>query len=265
MRIVTNTTANGDNRAVRMPRHLERGSSTAASSMVTYRLGKLQESGILGGLWLDCGCADGGYTAALVDRGVERAFGVDIELGRVVSAQGKTSESSRVAYACSVSEALPFPDATFDGVLLNEVLEHVLDEVSTLREISRILRPGGHLALMSPNRWFPFEGHGMRVFGISFPFPVPFLPWLPSPLAMKVMCARNYWPGELRNMVHNAGFDILAMNSLLPVFEIYPWLPAPVIRWYRRMMPTLERTPLIRSFGNSTFILARRPTASITG
>lgn len=261
--IERDATAQRGNQATRRPGHLERGSSTAVSSMVNYRLEKLHERGLLRGVWLDCGCADGGYTVALVNRGVERALGIDVELGRVVSAQGKKLNPSRDTYICGVSEALPFPDATFDGVLLNEVLEHVVDEVSTLREIRRILRSGGYLALMSPNRWFPFEGHGMRVRGTSFPFPVPFLPWIPSQLAMKVMCARNYWPSELRKMVLSAGFEILVMSSLLPVFEIYPWLPAPVIRWYRRAMPALERTPLVRRFGNSTFVLARRPAGSI--
>jgi hypothetical protein len=44
---------------------------------------------------------------------------------------------------------------------------------------------------MSPNRWFPFEGHGMRFLGRDFGFPIPFLPWLPNALSSRVMTARN--------------------------------------------------------------------------
>lgn len=241
-----------------MPAHLEHGGSTAVSTNVQYRLGKLREWNLIRGVWLDCGCADGGYTRALVSKGAECAVGIDLEAGRVQHAQEKNSSPSSVLFACASSDTLPFPDSLFDGVLLNEVLEHVLDELRTLSEIYRVLRPGGHLLLMSPNRWFPFEGHGMRFGKRAVPVPVPFLPWLPSKLALRVMCARNYWPAELRDLVRRAGFDIRASGSILPVFEVYPWLPSPIIRWYRSAMPTIEQLPVIRHCGVSTFVLAQR-------
>ena len=148
-------------------------------------------------------------------------------------------------------------DASVDGVLLNEVLEHVADETATHCEIRRVLRPGGHLVVMSPNRWFPFEGHGMRFLGRDFGFPIPFLPWLPNALSSRVMTARNYWPHELRNIVAAAGFSIVSIDYVLPVFELYQWLPASFILAYRRLMPVIERTPL-RKFGVSTLVIAKR-------
>src|SRR4051812_45501937 len=66
---------------------------------------------------------------------------------------------------------LRFEDQSFDGVLLNEVLEHIADEAASSSEIRRVLRPYGFLAAISPNRWFPFEGHGMRLFGHDLGFP----------------------------------------------------------------------------------------------
>jgi SAM-dependent methyltransferase len=45
---------------------------------------------------------------------------------------------------------LPFADASFDGAVLGEVLEHVHDDVGALAEIARVLRPGGSLALSVP-------------------------------------------------------------------------------------------------------------------
>jgi SAM-dependent methyltransferase len=45
---------------------------------------------------------------------------------------------------------LPFADASFDGAVLGEVLEHVEDDVGALAEIARVLRPGGVLALSVP-------------------------------------------------------------------------------------------------------------------
>jgi ubiquinone/menaquinone biosynthesis C-methylase UbiE len=193
--------------------------------------------------------------------GVARVVGIDVEEERVLQAQEKgNSNLPVVSYCCGPSEALPFRDASFDGVFLNEVLEHVEDEIGTLREIYRVLRPRGHLILMSPNRWFPFEGHGLRVRGRDIKGPMPFVPWMPSKLTKRFMRARNYWPSELHEIVRRAGFEILSSSSVFPMFEIYPWLPAPVIPWYREAVPLLEKAPLIRHFGVSTFIQARRVT-----
>jgi SAM-dependent methyltransferase len=49
---------------------------------------------------------------------------------------------------------LPFPDATFDHVVAAEVLEHISDDGSAMAEISRVLRPGGSVAVTVP-RWLP--------------------------------------------------------------------------------------------------------------
>jgi SAM-dependent methyltransferase len=247
------------------PGRLGAGRSTATGTNVRYRLGKIRTAGLLRGAWLDCGCAEAGYTFAMPAFGAGWAIGVDLDPGRVAAAQrDPRAGSSVVRFAAASSEALPFRDGSFDGVFLNEVLEHVADEAHTLREVHRVLRPGGTLALMSPNRWFPFEGHGMRLPGRVIGVPVPLLPWLPRTLALRFMRARNYWPGELRRLVENAGLDVIAMSPVFPIFEVYPWLPGRVIRWYRGAMPWLESLPIVRRFGVSTCILARRHVNSST-
>jgi SAM-dependent methyltransferase len=50
--------------------------------------------------------------------------------------------------------ALPFADATFDHVIASEVLEHIPDDQRAMREIARVLRPGGTAAVTVP-RWLP--------------------------------------------------------------------------------------------------------------
>jgi SAM-dependent methyltransferase len=240
----------------RIVQHFDPGSSTAVPSNVTYRLGKLRDLGLLKGEWLDCGCADGGYTVAMVELGAERAIGVDALEERIEQARERAHPA--VEFLHAPAEALPFTEASFDGILLNEVLEHVVDEVQTLRELHRVLRSGGHLVVMSPNRWFPFEGHGMHIGQFQVGFPAPLLPWLPSRISQRFMHARNYWPHELRDMVCNEGFVICTAGFVWPVFETYPWLPYPVIRRYRKLVPVLERIPFIRCFGNSIFIVAQK-------
>jgi SAM-dependent methyltransferase len=237
----------------RDPRRLDRGASTAVGRNVGYRVGKVRKLGLLHGDWLDCGCADGGYTVALAE-------GVDIEARRIEAATARTHPEG-VSFLHSASESLPFADATFDGVFLNEVLEHVADESRTLGEIRRVLRPGGHVVVMSPNRLFPFEGHGMRVGGRNVDIPIPLLPWLPGSVSRLVLRARNYWPRELEALVRSEGFAIVHTAPVLPVFEVYPWMPARVLRWYARNMLRIERAPIVGQLGVSTLVVGRRPDA----
>ncbi len=242
----------------RIIQHFKPGDSTAVPSNVTYRLSKIRKLGILKGKWLDCGCADGGYTVALVDSGAESAVGVDVIEERIQKAKEREKDNLNVEFFHLTNDDLPFPDAFFDGVMMNEVLEHVTDEVHTLREILRVLRPGGHLVIMSPNRWFPFEGHGMHIGERVFAFPVPVLPWLPSTIGQQFMFARNYWPSEMRDLVNRVGFAVWKVDFVWPIFEVWPWLPQPVIRQYRKVLPVIERTPFVRRFGVSVFLVAQK-------
>lgn len=70
---------------------------------------------------------------------------------------------------------LPFGDDSFDVVISNHVIEHVGDraqQVSHLRELRRVLKPGGIVYLAVPNRWMLVEPH----------YRLRFLSWLPHRL-----------------------------------------------------------------------------------
>jgi ubiquinone/menaquinone biosynthesis C-methylase UbiE len=157
-------------------------------------------------------------------------------------------------------------NGSVDVALLNEVLEHVPDDRLALREVHRVLRPGGVLLIFSPNRRYPFETHGAFVKGSTrrIPHYVPLIPYIPLPVARQVMdfWARNYWPGELRRLVHDAGFDITHTDYVWQTFEgISNHQPAVIARTkglLRILSQTCERLPVLRTLGVSQVIVARK-------
>jgi ubiquinone/menaquinone biosynthesis C-methylase UbiE len=242
---------------VNTPDARPRGRSTAVGINLEYRLGIVRDLGVLDGEWLDCGCAEGAYTRGLREFGADSVVGLDVEESRVEEARARTDDP-QVSYVHGVGERLPFDGGSFDGVYINEVLEHVADEGQTLGEIHRVLRGGGHVVVMSPNRWFPFEGHGLQLGSRKFAHPAPLVPWLPERLTRPALRARNYWPSKLRKLVADAGFEVTASGSVFPVFEQYPWLPRSVVVRYQRSLPRLAGSRVVSRFGVSTYVLGRK-------
>jgi len=98
--------------------------------------------------FLDAGCGDGRYLATLTEPRPRRAVGVDISerildvARRAVDAAGVQAELLR-----GNLEALPVEDDAFELVLCVQVVEHLLDPAQGLRELARVLAPGGTLIL----------------------------------------------------------------------------------------------------------------------
>jgi SAM-dependent methyltransferase len=213
---------------------------------------------------LDAGCGGGEYVRALMERGAD-AFGVECGDEKLAAARRLPPEIAQRIRRGDV-EHTGLAAGCVDAVLLNEVLEHVPDDAAALAEAHRVLRPGGHLLVLSPNRLHPFETHGVFALrsGRRISHATPFVPWLPLALGRRIFryWARNYWPGELRRLVHRAGFSILRTGYLWPTFEN---ISGRQPRWMRPLLPLLrgasaiaERAPILRALGASQWILAIR-------
>jgi SAM-dependent methyltransferase len=230
-----------------------RGTPTATEDNVAYRIGLI--SRYLSGRWLDFGCADGGYVESLLASGASEVVGIDVEPDRIATARERNLTGAR--FMIFDGFTVPLAAGSVDGVFMNEVIEHVADESAVLSEVRRVLRPGGVLIVMSPNRWFPFEGHGIQIgsFGTG---PVPFVPWLPKRLTRRFVTARNYWPSELTSLISGHGFEVDDVQFVWPVFDVYRWLPPSWIERYRRYRASLDDLSGIRRLGVSTLVVATR-------
>src|SRR5512140_1841963 len=107
------------------------------------------------GCILEDGCGVGMYVQHMSPFGGKN-IGLEYDLERATEA-GRNSPH----IINGAGEALPLPSAIFDLVLSHEVLEHVQDDSCALREMVRVLKPGGRIVLFVPNRGYPFETHGI--------------------------------------------------------------------------------------------------------
>jgi SAM-dependent methyltransferase len=107
-------------------------------------------------LILDMPCGRGFYLNMFRYVSGCRLVGADLDWDVILKAQRNVGHLPRLMLNHASIYALPYPDNTFDGVILSEVLEHLDDDVAGLREALRVLKPGGVAAVTVPNADYPF-------------------------------------------------------------------------------------------------------------
>jgi ubiquinone/menaquinone biosynthesis C-methylase UbiE len=111
---------------------------------------------------LDIGCGSGRHTCAAYRLEGGRGTGADLNPDDLKEARERLCFHDRLGehgggvWSLSAADVtrLPFPDACFDLVVCSEVLEHILDHETAMREIIRVLKPGKPLVVSVP-RYLP--------------------------------------------------------------------------------------------------------------
>jgi SAM-dependent methyltransferase len=202
---------------------------------------------------LDIGSGLGAYVRRFSDF-TNRAYGIDIDHSR--SALGAARGVNGLCV--SVGEALPFADGVFDGVLLNEVIEHVTSDRDTLSEALRVTRPGGRIVIFAPNRFYPMETHGIYL-GKRYVFGnIPLVNYLPDPLRnFLVPHARAYTRAGLQRLTRGLPARWVDWTVIYPGFDNILARKPSLGRVLRKAMYTLENTAL-RHLGLSHLLVLER-------
>lgn len=202
---------------------------------------------------LDLGCGNGSYTTVMA-AGFQETYGVEIETQRLAEFRAHLDQHPVPGvHALAMSgEQLDFADGHFDVVTAIEVIEHVLDLPAAVREVHRVLKPGGAFVITAPNRWFPIETHSFMVRGREVPSKYwPLVPWVP-PMHRRLSTARNFRPKDLRRLLLPVGFSEVGIDYLMPPFD--QWGPG---RFIAPITDRLERTRAA-TFGVSLIAAYRR-------
>jgi ubiquinone/menaquinone biosynthesis C-methylase UbiE len=100
---------------------------------------------------LDYGCGSG-WGSARIAESAAHVHAVDVSAEAVEYAAEKFSSPGIDFSVVEARPELPFDDGSFDSVLSFQVFEHVEDTDRYLSEVRRVLAPGGHLVLITPDR-----------------------------------------------------------------------------------------------------------------
>lgn len=128
---------------------------------------------IEGARFLSSGCGFGGSLLAYHDAGAASVTGVEVDDDYVRFGGLRVAGVAGARVLAYDGGRLPFPDGSFDLIESMDVIEHTPDDLAYVRELVRVLAPGGLVLLVTPNRMWPVEQH----LGITGP------PWLPVRLA----------------------------------------------------------------------------------
>ena len=166
----------------------------------------------LGERVLDVACGTGVVARLAAERvgATGTVAGIDLNPGMLAVARSVTPPSMVVEWHQSSAEAIPLPDEAFDVVLCQMGLQFVADKLAALREMQRVLAPGGRLIIN-------VVGPKPRVFAI-----------LAELSAFVDLVFSLHDTGELQHLISGAGFREVAIHSdtqtlRLPAPEEFLW------------------------------------------
>lgn len=207
----------------------------------------------------EIGSAEGGVLAAFVEEGATEALGTDIALERLESgkriAQIGNLDIEFTSHDIIYEEPKDEWKEKFDLVLLRDVIEHLDDATIALKNIKKILKPGGHLFVTFPPYYSPYGGHQHTV--QSTGGKLPYIHLLPNSIFHKIIekgRPNDIYEvkrlGEIRltipkfeKSIRDSGWNVAKRDYyfLRPVFKMKFGLPT------LKMTP-IARLPLIKTF-----------------
>ncbi|MDI6857382.1 MAG: class I SAM-dependent methyltransferase [Dehalococcoidia bacterium] len=163
-----------------------------------------------GDLVLDVGCGPGRHTSEICLWDC-RLLGIDVNrqdlrVARYLLAYKRWAHEAVGTgdFVQADAQRLPLKDGLFDKIVCTEVLEHVPDDLAVVRELARVLKPGGLLAVSVPSYW-----------------PETVYSALSAAYRPSVGHVRIYRQGVVEKMLREAGLEVYAQRLRHSVQALY--------------------------------------------
>ncbi|MDQ3699161.1 MAG: class I SAM-dependent methyltransferase [Gemmatimonadota bacterium] len=181
---------------------------------------------------LDLGCGDGFYTLRFFDRGKPRALvGADAATQAVMTASSRAN-GRPVRFVVADAHRMPFPDDSFDVVLVQSILHHDDDPAAMIREAFRLAPT---IVVHEPNGNNP----GLKIIEKVSSY-------------HREHNEKSYSSRQLARWIRNAGGLVSRRRyaGFVPMFS-----PDPVAKTMKVLEPIVERLPFVNALGCAVCIL----------
>lgn len=187
---------------------------------------------------LEIGCGTGMFTGFFAATGA-KILAVDISSELLEKAKMRDLPPDQVTFSAQRFEDCNL-EGSFHAVIGSSVLHH-LDLIPALRQIKRLLKPGGIISFAEPNMLNPQvflerRFHYLPMFSYTSPDETAFVRW------------------KLARQLRDEGFGNI---DIQPFDWLHPSTPQPLIPTVRAVGRVIERVPLLREFAGSLYITAQ--------
>lgn len=160
---------------------------------------------------LDAGCGDGYYLYLLSNLGNFSLTGIDYLKKNIDDAKRQVGRKKNIKYMVGDISNMSLKSGTFNKIVLSEVLEHVEDDLKTLKELKRVLKKDGTLYITVPHWNYPFFWDP-----INYILQRVFKTHIKSGFWAGVwnMHDRLYHPKDLRKVIQKSGLKIEQFENL---------------------------------------------------
>jgi len=215
-------------------------------------------------LFLDVGCGSGGLLAEAAALGYPAA-GIDASMTMLVAARHMIeSHGGAARLACAYAEALPIASGRIGAVTMYDAIEHVASVRETIDEARRVLRPGGSMAISTPNRFSLAAEPHVFVWGVGWlprPWQQPYVRWR-SGQDYSGTCLLSTWE-MARELKRNGELEYHLSVPQVPEEEIAHFSPrrAFLARLYNRVARWRIARRALLAVGPFFQVVARRAAA----
>lgn len=195
---------------------------------------------------LDAGCGNGALLRLLGEGGSAELHGLEMSEALCEKARRTLDTRARI-HRGNVQAGLPFSSASFDLVILSEVIEHLRHPDLVLGEVQRLLKADGRVVVTIPNAsaYEPFFAQAQRRDGTGRW--QAFLPW-EHPRKTRQPIDTVYSFEEIQELFRRSGLRVTRMQGRESFPYIWDWMyietrrPARVLlRWLDRLRPQADR------------------------